>query len=54
MDPRTKLGNQTGASISGAEIEMAKYGITCRTVNWFHYKSFKYTNFNNALSQDKR
>ena len=33
---------------------MAKYGITRSTVEYFHYRDFKYTNVNDALAQAKR
>ncbi len=54
MDSHTKLGNQTGANISEAEMEIAKYGITCSAVNYFHYKDFKNSNLNDTRLQYKR
>ena len=34
--------------------EMAKYGITCVPVDYFHYGSFRYTNLEDAVAEAKR
>ena len=34
--------------------EMAKYGITRVSVDYFHYKDFRYTNLADAIAQAKR
>jgi kynurenine formamidase len=34
--------------------EMAKYGITCVPVDYFHYESFRYTNLEDAVAEAKR
>jgi hypothetical protein len=34
--------------------EMAKYGITRVSVNYFHYGDFRYTNLADAIAQAKR
>jgi hypothetical protein len=33
---------------------MAKYGITCVPVDYFHYGSFRYTNLADAVAEAKR
>jgi hypothetical protein len=33
---------------------MAKYGITCVPVDYFHYGSFRYTNLEDAVAEAKR
>jgi kynurenine formamidase len=37
-----------------AAEEMAKYGITCVPVDYFHYGSFRYTNLEDAVAEAKR
>jgi thiamine monophosphate synthase len=39
---------------SQAAEEMAKYGITRVTVDYFHYGNFRYTNLKDAVAQAKR
>ena len=34
--------------------EMARYGITRVPIDYFHYKSYRYTNLNDAIAQAKR
>jgi hypothetical protein len=34
--------------------EQAKYGIFRTTVDYFHYKDFRYTNLGDAIAQAKR
>ena len=34
--------------------ELAKYGITQVSVDYFHYKDFRYTNLADAIAQAKR
>lgn len=38
----------------GSVDDMEKYGITCIPVNYFYYKSFRYTNLDDAIAQAKR
>ena len=40
----------------GAEVaeEMRKFGISRVSVDYFHYKEFRYTNLRDALAQAKR
>jgi hypothetical protein len=33
---------------------MAQYGITRVSVDYFHYKGFRYTNLDDAIAQAKR
>lgn len=54
MDPQTTAKTQTETNRLATEAEMAKYGITRSTVDYFHYRDFKYTNVNDALAQAKR
>ena len=54
MDPQTTAKTQTETNPPPTEAEMAKYGITRSTVEYFHYRDFKYTNVNDALAQAKR
>jgi hypothetical protein len=37
-----------------ADEEMAKYGITRVSANYFHYKEYRYTSLNDALAEAKR
>ena len=37
-----------------ASNEMAKYGITCVPVDYFHFGSFRYTNLKDAIAEAKR
>jgi kynurenine formamidase len=37
-----------------AAEEMAKYGVTCVPVDYFHYGSFRYTNLEDAVAEAKR
>jgi len=37
-----------------AAEEMAKYGITSVSVDYFHYGSFRYTNLEDAVAEAKR
>lgn len=39
---------------SGATKEMEQYGISRHTVDYFHYRSFRYTSLADAVSQAKR
>lgn len=54
MDPQTTDKTQTETNRLATEAEMSKYGITRSTVDYFHYRDFKYTNMNDALAQAKR
>ena len=54
MDPQTTAKTQTETNLPAIEAEMAKFGITRSTVDYFHYRDFKYTNVNDALAQAKR
>ena len=42
------------AKASDTEQEMAKYGITCVPVDYFHLGDFRYTNLKDAVAQAKR
>lgn len=54
MDPKTTEKTRAETSLMTTEAEIAKYGITRSTVDYFHYRDFKYTNLNDALAQAKR
>lgn len=54
MDPQAKAETHTESNLPATEAEMAKYGITGSTVDYFHSRDFKYTNLNDALAQAKR
>jgi flagellar biosynthesis chaperone FliJ len=36
------------------ESEMQKYNISCVSVQSYHYKNFRYSNLDDAISQAKR
>jgi hypothetical protein len=44
------------ASAFGLEVaeEMLKFGITCVSMDHFHYKDFRYTNVKDAIAQANR
>lgn len=51
----SQLGGQGDRhSVISLDDEMARYGITRRSVDYFHYKEFRYTNVQDALAQAKR
>lgn len=54
MNSQKTAKTQTETNRPTTEAEMAKYGITRSTVEYFHYRDFKYTNVNDALAQAKR
>lgn len=54
MDPQTRAETHTESKLPVTEAEMTKYGITRSTVDYFHYRDFKYTNLSDALAQAKR
>ena len=37
-----------------AAQEMAKYGITRVSIDYFHYKEYRYTRLDDAIAQAKR
>jgi hypothetical protein len=48
-------GEEPSPALSPEALEeMAKYGITCVPVDYFHYASFRYTNLEDAVAQAKR
>jgi len=42
------------ANTSDTKQEMAKYGITCVPVDYFHLGDFRYTNLKDAVAEAKR
>lgn len=54
MDPQTTAETYPESNLPVSEAEMTKYGITRSTVDYFHYREFKYTNLHDALAQAKR
>lgn len=54
MNPPTKSEIHTESKRRAMDAEMAKYCITRSTVDYFHYRDFKYTNLNDALAQARR
>jgi len=46
-----KITNSQNRSDQG---EMEKFGITRFTVDYFHYREFRYTNLKDAIAQAKR
>lgn len=54
MDPLTTEETPRASNLSETELEMAKHGITHTTVDYFHYRQFRYTNLKDALNQARR
>ena len=50
----TNRKNRRPAAKPEAQAEMAKYGITCVPIDYFHYKQYRYTNLTDAVAQAKR
>jgi len=53
MDPTDGAEASTVSSLEAGN-EMAKYGITCVSVDYFHFGSFRYTNLKDAVAEAKR
>lgn len=49
-----ELSQECQGADQGAVDEMVKYGITRSSVDYFHYKGFRYTNLEDALAQARR
>ena len=53
MGPSKRSAKRPGVEQNDTD-EMAKYGITRVSVDYFHYKDFRYTNLADAIAQAKR
>ena len=45
---------QNDGSARSDEEKMSRFGITRIPTDYFHYKTFRYTNLNDAVAQAKR
>lgn len=52
----TDSGAKSAAPNPGSDEaeDLARYGITCVPVDYFHYREFRYTNLRDAIAQAKR
>jgi hypothetical protein len=50
----SKLYKYNNPDITTAEADMKHYGISKSTVDYFHYKQFRYTTLADAVNQAKR
>ncbi|MGJ3231214.1 MAG: hypothetical protein ACFE0P_05405 [Oceanicaulis sp.] len=50
----SKLAKYNNPDPTAAQIDMERYGITKSTVEYFHYKTFRYTTLQEAINQAKR
>lgn len=54
MEPDKITEIRSENSVSAADAEMTKYGITRVPVDHFHYREFRYTNLKDAIAQAER
>jgi hypothetical protein len=50
----SKLYKYNHPDPTNAEAEMKRYGISKSTVDYFHYKQYRYTTLAEAVNQAKR
>lgn len=50
----TKLYTYNNPEMSNAEGDMKRYNISKSTVDYFHYKQYRYTTLTEAINQAKR
>ncbi|MEW5424568.1 hypothetical protein [Amorphus sp. 3PC139-8] len=52
MEKTSNIADETDEN--NIENEMERYGIIRASIDVYHYKEFRYTNFSDALQQAKR